>query len=132
MVYALDTNIIIRYLRDDSNVRQNFNAKVLEGHDLIIPKIVDYEMRRGFLVMFAPKKETAYKILTERCEVVEMSSYSWGRAEQTYASLYHKGFTIGELDILIAATCLENNFTLVTNNTKHFQNIEGLLMVDWS
>jgi tRNA(fMet)-specific endonuclease VapC len=32
---------------------------------------------------------------------------------------------------LIAAYCLKHNLTLVTNNTKHFKNIEGLEIVNW-
>jgi tRNA(fMet)-specific endonuclease VapC len=33
---------------------------------------------------------------------------------------------IGDLDILIAATCLVHNLTLLTRNRKHFQHIPGL------
>ncbi len=53
------------------------------------------------------------------------------RAEKVYAELYQKHLTTGELDILIAAFCLENNCTLVTNNTKHFRDIDGLMIEDW-
>jgi len=49
-----------------------------------------------------------------------------------YKELYHKGFTVGELDILIAAFCLIHDLTLVTNNTKDFENINGLIIVDWT
>jgi len=34
-------------------------------------------------------------------------------------------------DIIIAACCMENGYTLVTHNTKHFIDISGLLMDDW-
>ncbi len=33
---------------------------------------------------------------------------------------------IGDLDILIAATCLEHNLTLLTRNLKDFQQIPNL------
>jgi predicted nucleic acid-binding protein len=33
---------------------------------------------------------------------------------------------IGDLDILIAATCLEHNLTLLTRNLKEFQHIPHL------
>ena len=133
MVYALDTNIVIHYLRNHPNVHQNFNDAVMQGNDLVIPKVVDYEMRRGFRILHAPSKEAAYKILTCEgyCDVAEMDVYSWERAEHVYAELYHKGLTIGEMDILIAAFCRENDYTLVTNNTKHFENIDGLQLVNW-
>ena len=79
MIYALDTNIIIHYLRNKPNVHKNFNEAVLQGNDLVVPKLVDYEIRRGFRVLHAPNKESAYKILTDTsgfCNVVEMDSYS--------------------------------------------------------
>ena len=134
MVYALDTNIVIHYLRNTANVRQNLNDAIMRGDVLVIPQIVNYEIRRGFRVLHAPKKEAAYNVLTEPagwCDVAEMDMDSWERAEQIYAELYRKSFTIGELDILIAAFCLVNDYTFVTNNTRHFENIDGLNVVDW-
>jgi predicted nucleic acid-binding protein len=135
MVYALDTNIIIHYLRDNPNVRQKMDSAMLRGDEIVIPNIVNYEIKRGFRTFSAPKKESAYRILTESngfCGIVEMGSNSWERAEKIYAELYRKRLTVGELDILIAAFCLENNCTLVTNNTKDFENIDGLSVVDWA
>jgi len=132
--YALDTNIIIRYLRKDSNVRSSLHDAVTRGCDLVIPKIVDYELRRGFRITSAPKKEEAYAELAYKgyCTLAEMDVHSWNQAEQVYTDLYQKRLTVGELDILIAAFCIENKCTLVTNNTKDFENIDGLQLEDWS
>ncbi len=44
--------------------------------------------------------------------------------------LRKKGNLIDNFDILIAATCLVNDLTLVTNNLKHFKRIEGLKILD--
>jgi tRNA(fMet)-specific endonuclease VapC len=38
---------------------------------------------------------------------------------------------IGDADILIAAYCLVNDYTLVTNNTNDFNRIDGLKLVNW-
>jgi len=43
MVYVLDTNIIIHYLRKEPNVRQNFRNTVTNNQDIVIPQVVDYE-----------------------------------------------------------------------------------------
>jgi tRNA(fMet)-specific endonuclease VapC len=61
-----------------------------------------------------------------------MDTLSWKRAEAIYEGLYRKSLTVGELDILIAAYCLTHACTLVTNNTKDFANIDGLICVDWT
>jgi predicted nucleic acid-binding protein len=34
-------------------------------------------------------------------------------------------------DLLIAAYCIKHNLPLVTNNTKHFTNIEHLKILNW-
>ena len=39
---------------------------------------------------------------------------------------------IKDSDVLIAAFCVINDCTLVTNNTKHFDNIDSLDVEDWS
>ena len=131
MRYALDTNIIIRYLRSDAKVTQNVDAALEQKLNICVPKMVDYEIRRGFGIMPAVKKENAYRILLERCPVAEMCELSWERALHVYKNLYKDGYTVGEIDILIAALCMEYDYTLVTNNTSDFININGLKLVDW-
>lgn len=42
------------------------------------------------------------------------------------AILKKKGKVIEDLDIIIAATCIVNNLTMVTYNRGHFQRIENL------
>jgi predicted nucleic acid-binding protein len=134
MVYALDTNIVIRYLRNDVSVRQGFNDAVVRGDNFVVTRVVHYEMMRGFHILNAPNKELAYNVLIGPlgfCNIAEMDLYCWERAEHIYAELYRKGFTIGETDILIASICLENNYTLVTDNVKHFKDIDGLQWENW-
>ena len=99
MVYVLDTNIIIRYLRKEPNVRQNFRDAVTNNHDIVIPQIVDYELKRGFRITSAPKQEANYKFLLRDCAVAKMDVQSWEYAELVYESLYHKRLTVSELDM---------------------------------
>ena len=134
MTYALDTNTIIHYFRKEPNICGKFHEVIKKGGNLIIPKIVDYELRRGFRTFHSPNKEKAYDILISQdgfCNVEDMNSMSWEKAEEVYKDLYHKRLTVGELDILIASFCITNDYTLVTNNTKHFININNLKIEDW-
>lgn len=41
------------------------------------------------------------------------------------------GKPTGEVDAMIAAIALEHKAELVTGNTRHFQNIEGLKLISW-
>ena len=52
--------------------------------------------------------------------------YAKSRCEQKLS-----GKPIGYMDTLIAAHALVENLILVTHNTKHFEQIEGLKMEDW-
>jgi len=138
MVYALDTNIVINYLRNEPNVRLHFSNAIKKGDDIVIPRIVNYEIWRGFRIQHVPNKENLYRELIGQtgsatfCNIAEMDVYCWERAEDVYGTLYHKRLTVGEMDILIAALCLENNYTLITNNLKDFANIDGLAIEDWT
>jgi len=132
MTYALDTNTIINYLRGDPNVRHRFRDLQIQGNDFIIPKVADYEIRRGFRIRSAPSKRAAYEILTEELNILELDTAVWEKAEEIYAELYKKHYTVGEMDILIAASCLVNDYTLVTTNIKDFENIDGLDIIDWT
>ena len=45
--------------------------------------------------------------------------------------LESKGLKIGDMDMFIAATALEEGATLVTGNIKHFERIQGLKIENW-
>jgi len=84
----------------------------------------------------AARKSIIYKNMTShfpigQCEIVDMGEKIWEFAKQIYVHLYRKGFTVGEIDILIAAFCLHHDYPLVTANTKDFMNIEGLQLENW-
>ena len=130
--YALDTNAIIHYLHDEPNVLRNFRSAVMQGCKIVIPKMVDYEIQRGFCIKPNPRRENPYKVLLGNCAVIEINPNTWGYAIPIYAGHYQRRHTADEMDILIAALCLQNDYTLVTNNVKDFQSVDGLKYVDWS
>jgi len=137
MIYVLDTNVIIRYLSKDEYVKRHFRQAAIEGRRLLIPRAVDYEILRGLALSNATRKALVYAEITSpqpagQCEIVDMGEDVWKYAKMIYVELYQKGFTVGEIDILIGAYCLQHNYTLVTNNTKDFVNISGLKIVDWT
>jgi tRNA(fMet)-specific endonuclease VapC len=47
------------------------------------------------------------------------------------ADLLNRGRDIGVPDVMIAATALVHNLTLVTQNLRHFANIPGLRVQNW-
>lgn len=49
-----------------------------------------------------------------------------------FAELYKKGRHSGNYDILIAGIAMANDLTLVTNNTKDYNQITGLSLDNWT
>ena len=133
-IYVLDTNTIIHYLHDNLTVVMNFENAVLARSKLLIPRIVDYELRRGFEIKPAPRREAHYDKICRHmfCNIVDMGESFWIHAMKIYADLYSKRLTVGEIDIIIGGFCVYNDYTLVTSNTKDFQNMDGIKLVDWT
>ena len=132
MVYALDTNIIIHLLYGNQAVRAQRCRVWDSGARVVIPPIVHFEILRGFMYTPAPGKEMSYRLLCSECPIDPVTEGIWERAAFIYAQARKKGFTVHDADLLIAAYCLEGGYTLATNNTADFVNIDGLKLVDWT
>jgi len=132
MTYALDTNTIIDYLNGDTSVMRHFLSTAKSKVPMVIPSAVDYEVSRGFYHTPSPRKEAVYNNMRLNCPVIEINADIWDCAAKVWTKLRKSGFTVGDFDILIAAFCLVNGYTIVTHNTKDFVNIDSLQMVDWT
>jgi tRNA(fMet)-specific endonuclease VapC len=86
-------------------------AEVYEGAFGVTDPRTALDGLRGFLSDFA--------ILPLDDPIVE-------RFAQMRAALRRQGRLIPDLDLLIAATALEKDLTLVTRNARHFARINGL------
>ena len=131
MTYALDTNTIIFLLNNDEKVIEKRDKAILAGGRFIIPPIVDYEIQRGLFYKPSPRKEKIYFSLRQHYGVGLIEPEMWIKSAYIYVELRKKGFTIGDDDIFIAVFCLLNGYTLVTRNTKDFENIAGMNQVNW-
>ena len=52
-------------------------------------------------------------------------------AANIYAESKKGGKPVGDADILIASIVISNDGLLVTNNTKHYEHIKNLRLVNW-
>jgi predicted nucleic acid-binding protein len=129
--YALDTNIISFLLRGDRQVQEKISRETERGSEVIIPPIAYYEVKRGLINHHAPVKLSAFEQLCAILVVDEMDVETLDIAAGIYAALKRSGRVIEESDIFIAATCLAHGYTLVSDNTRHFERIENLHLVNW-
>jgi predicted nucleic acid-binding protein len=132
MTYALDTNIIIHLLNHTPTVLSRRDAAIRRGIRFVIPPYVNFEIQRGFRYVSAPAKERSYKQICTHCPVGEMSAQSWELAAVLYADMRRVGRTVDDADLLIAAFCIIGGYSLVTNNSRHFEGINGLQLENWA
>ena len=130
MIYFLDTNVIIDLLNGNSNVLAAFkNAYTFDT--VKIPDLVYYEVLRGFEYSDPKKQKAGFEIFANHCGIVYMDKSVLEESARQYADLRKHGITIDDDDILIGSFAITKNATLVTNNTKHFKNLNGIQLVDW-
>ena len=135
MTYALDSDIISYFLKNNRDIQEKLRNIIYENHVYSIPPLVYYEVKRWIILKNATKQLQEFKKLYEKSVKNEMTLEIWEKAVELYARLISRGTPIGkdgkESDIFTAAFCIVNDYILVTNNTKHFENIEELKTVNW-
>lgn len=63
--------------------------------------------------------------------VLDYDIYCGREFGRVRGELLRQGITVSRLDLQIAAVALVHDLTLVTNNTRDFENIPGLTLEDW-
>ena len=132
MTYALDTNIISYWIQKNKQIAERVNKTIKQGDMIVIPPATYYEIRRGFNHKSAPGKEYAFNLMCKSYTIGEMNMAAWEVAADIYGKSRRAGTPIEDTDILIAAFCIVNGYTLVTNNLKHFDRIDGLQLENWA
>ena len=128
--YMLDTNIVIYVIkRRPVEVLEVFNR---HAGQMCISSITLAELLHG-----AEKSTRVEQNLHQvedfvsRLEVLTYGSKSAGHYGDIRADLERKGTTIGVNDLHIAGHARSEGLTLVSNNLREFERVDGLLMENW-
>jgi predicted nucleic acid-binding protein len=119
-------------MANDKMIRGKIHSFLHDGNQFIIPTIVYYEIRRGLLSKFAPQKTATFNQLCKMSEIGTINKGTGEIAAAIYARLRKTGISLEDDDILIAASCIQNGYTLITNNAKHFEHIADLQILNWT
>lgn len=124
-MYVLDTDIVVDFLRDKENVRKLI-------YHLYTKKAYTTFITASELYFGAYNSEYKAKHF-EEIDFLEglidilypdlRACRSFGKIKK---DLRDAGKIIGDFDIMIAAVTIANDFTLITRNVKHYENIKGL------
>ena len=131
MIYALDTNIISYIINGNAALDKKLVSAINSGGKIIIPLMVYYEARRGLLANNAVNKLRVFDKLCTQLDINGLTKADMNTAADIYAKRKRAGKMIDDGDLLIAAQCVTGNYTLITNNEKHFKDIDGLNIENW-
>jgi tRNA(fMet)-specific endonuclease VapC len=123
MKYMLDSNIIV-YLTMNANEYVVRRAAECEEGDLVTSAIAYAEVAFGSVNEQPPVIEQLRAFVEE----VPVLNFDY-KAALAYASL---PFKRGSFDRLIAAHALSHDLIMVTHNEKHFADVPGLKIENWT
>ena len=127
----IDTDILSYYFKGDPIVVGNFQ-KYLAQYDIIeISLITYYEIMSGLSYKSALKQLEIFNDFVSENIVIPATEESCKISSEIYSELRIKGELIDDIDLLIAGIAIENELTLVTNNTNHFGRIRDLKIENW-
>jgi predicted nucleic acid-binding protein len=126
--YLVDTDWIIDHLNGVAAVTERLTELRAAGLTMSIISLA--ELYEGVHYSRDPARSeaslqrflTGLSILSIDDEICRIFGRERGRLRQ-------QGRTIGDFDLLIAATCLRHQLQICTNNRRHFEAVENLPIV---
>lgn len=128
--YLLDTNICIYYIKGLHDLKSKFEE--VGPENCFISEITLAELKFG--VEKSRAKQKNQKVLDNFLSGIQIlpiyPAIDIYAAEK--ARLQKSGNVIDEFDLLIGATAVSFDLTMVTNNTIHFSRINDIKLEDWT
>ena len=129
MSFLLDTDICSAHLKQKGTVSNRF-LQYTGG--LYISTITLAELYAWAMRAVAPAKRVdALREMLCDLKVLDVTASVAAEYGRLQAGLLDVGKPAPGMDLLIAATALVHNLTLVTHNTADFADVPGLRLMDW-
>ena len=120
---------MIPFLKGRNGIQEHINMVGIPQccvPELVLSELLVGAYKTGRSVEFEAVKYVRGKFETTPVSFKVLEIYSKVRAH-----LEEQGNALDTMDLLIAATALAGDFTLVSHNTKHFSRIPDLKLEDW-
>ena len=130
-MYLIDTDTLIYNLKGNEAVKDNLKRHLEDPLKISVITLME-------LYFGAYKSEKVnvnlakVRTLENTFEIIETNKNSAETYGMLKASLEKSGTPLDDFDLIIASCALAYNLTLVTNNVKHFNRIEGLKLTNWT
>lgn len=132
-MYLFDTNILSEVLKKKPNPTLLPRLARIPGNKQFTSCICVMELRYGSGRRPDHKNfwERIEQELLSKVRILPITFETAIIAGDIAAYLSQKGFGISPEDLLIAATALDGNLTLITANERHFKQIDKLKVENW-
>ncbi len=127
MTYLVDSDRVADYLKGRGDAVELVDSLRPDG--LAISIVTYAEIYDGVYHGRDPRAaETAFRLFLRSIPVLGINRPVTRRFATIRGGLRKAGFTVGDFDLLIAATCIEHRLTLVTRNRTDFERVPGLTL----
>ena len=120
----IDTSILIEYFRKKNKKATRLYKLVESNYSIVTSSICYFEYLAG------SKEDIFDKLLFEYIGIIAFDAHQAKTAAALFRALKSKNELIEFRDILIASSAISNNLPISTMNTKHFNRIEDLMILE--
>ncbi len=115
-------------------VQARLEAELIARTPLYVSAIVRFELRYGARKSAFPERNLARidEFFTANFSILAFDDEDAAVAGDIRATLEKMGTPIGAYDLLMAAQARRRGAVLVTANSREFQRMPGLMVVDWT
>jgi len=133
MIYMLDTDTCSYIMRQHSvSVLETLQDRASKGHILCMSVITYQELRFGAERVGSAKYHARIDQVCERFDyIADWTSECADQFAFIQTAQMNKGRPIGFADTMIASHAMILEGILVTNNQKHFSQVDGLQLENW-
>ena len=123
--YLVDTDWAVHWLHSNERIQQR--VEELRGQGLGISAVSLAELWEGVHYSRDPR-ESEHQLhgFLSRVSLIGIDSETCKLFGKERGRLRAEGKRIGDFDLLIGVTACQHELTLLTNNRRHFENIDGL------
>jgi tRNA(fMet)-specific endonuclease VapC len=127
----LDTDIVVFFLRGQPRVIRS--VEIHASDPKAISVITHGELTYGALKSERPAENLAkVRRIAEIFPIIDVSRAIMETFGSLKGELERKGKRIDDFDLILGSTALHLNYTVVTNNERHFRDIPGLGLENWA
>ena len=130
MKYLLDTDICV-YVINERPKRVLDRFLKSEAGEMAISSVTVGELAYGVAKSGSQRNRDALDAFVLPLEIVSFDYAAALAYGEIRSALESKGKLIGPLDMLIAGHAKALQLTLITNNTREFKRVPGLLVENW-